>query len=224
LQEQRWFGGEPFLSTLTEIAARFVADILAIQPVGPYFLAGQCEGGILALEVALQLQAAGHQVALLGMLDTPVDGYFRLLPWARQIGNPTLLAAVALARTGNVAEIIRRTKQRALGRRLATHMREARPQRTPEEQRSEQIWAAIWDAVRHYRQSAHFAGEIELFHAEDPIRTHEDTALHWDTRSERVRVHDVPGDHSSYLLEPATRDQLTEAIERALTRTGWRGP
>jgi thioesterase domain-containing protein len=222
LQEQRWLRGEPLLSTLTEIAGRFVADILAIQPAGPYFLAGQCEGGILALEIALQLQAAGHQVALLGMLDTPVDGYFRLLPWARRIGDPTLLTAVALIRTGNVAEIIRRTIQRFLGRRSVTQVQVRHPQSTPDEQRSEQIWATIWDAVRGYRQSARFAGEIELFRAVDPIRTHEDTALRWDSRSERVRVHDVPGDHSSYLLEPATQQRLADAIERALTRSGWR--
>jgi hypothetical protein len=130
---------------------------------------------------------------------------------------------VALVRTGNVAEILRRTTEHVLGRRLATHVRETRPQNAPEEQRSDQIWAAIWGAVRGYRQSAQFAGEIELFRAEDPIRAHEDTALRWDTRSERVHVHDVPGDHSSYLLQPGTRDRLSEAIERALTRTGWRG-
>jgi thioesterase domain-containing protein/NRPS condensation-like uncharacterized protein len=224
LQEQRLLGGEPLFATLTEIAARFVGDILAIQPAGPYFFAGQCEGGILALEVALQLQAAGHQVALLAVLDTPVDGYFRLLPWARRIGNSTLQMAVALARTGNLPEILRRTKEHVLLRRLATHKRPRCQQRTPAEQRSEQIWAAIWDAVRNYQQSAHFAGEIEFFRAKDPIRVHEDTALRWDSRSERVRVHDVPGDHSSYLLEPATRLLVTEAIERTLTRTGWQPP
>jgi thioesterase domain-containing protein len=222
LQEQRLLGGQSLLATLPEIAARFVGDILAIQPAGPYFLAGQCEGGILALEIALQLQAAGHQVALLAMLDTPVDGYFRLLPWARRIGSLRLVMAVALVRAGNVAEILRRTKEYVLLRRLVKHVRARRRQSTPEEQRSDQIWAAIWDAVRGYRQSARFAGEIEFFRAEDPIRIQEDAALRWHSRSERVRVQDVPGDHSSYLLEPATRQRLTEAIERALARTGWR--
>ncbi len=222
LQEQRLLGGQSLLATLPEIAARFVADILAIQPAGPYFLVGQCEGGILALEIALQLQTAGHQVALLAMLDTPVDGYFRLLPWARRIGSLRLVMAVALVRAGNVAEILRRTKEYVLLRRLVKHVRARRRQSTPEEQRSDQIWAAIWDAVRGYRQSARFAGEIEFFRAEDPIRIQEDAALRWDSRSERVRVQDVPGDHSSYLLEPATRQRLTEAIERALARTGWR--
>jgi thioesterase domain-containing protein len=109
-----------------------------------------------------------------------------------------------------------------LGGRLAARVLARHRQSTPDDQRSARIWAAIWDAVRGYRQSENFTGEIELFRAEDPIRIHEDTALRWDSRSERVSVHDVPGDHSSYLLEPATRDRLTEAIERALTRTGWR--
>jgi thioesterase domain-containing protein len=220
LQEQRLLGGQSLLATLPEIAARFVGDILAIQPAGPYFLAGQCEGGILALEIALQLQAAGHQVALLAILDTAVDGYFRLLPWVRRIGSRKLAMAVALVRAGNIAEILRRTKEYVLLRRLVKHVR---ARLTPEGRRSDQIWAAIWDAVRGYRQSARFAGEIEFFRAEDQNRLQEDAALRWDSRSERVRVQDVPGDHSSYLLEPATRERLTEAIERALARAGWRG-
>ena len=171
LQEQRLLGGQSLLATLPEIATRFVGDILAIQPAGPYFLAGQCEGGILALEIALKLQAAGHQVALLAMLDTPVDGYFRLLPWARRIGSLRLVTAVALVRAGNVAEILRRTKEYVLLRRLVKYVRARRERRpvTPEEQRSAQIWAAIWDAVRNYRQSTRFAGEIEFFRAEELI-------------------------------------------------------
>ena len=226
LQEQRLLGGQSLLATLPEIATRFVGDILAIQPAGPYFLAGQCEGGILALEIALKLQAAGHQVALLAMLDTPVDGYFRLLPWARRIGSLRLVTAVALVRAGNVAEILRRTKEYVLLRRLVKYVRARRERRpvTPEEQRSAQIWAAIWDAVRNYRQSTRFAGEIEFFRAEELIRINEDTALGWDRRAAQVRVHDVPGDHSSYLLEPATQQRLAEAIEGALARAGWGRP
>jgi thioesterase domain-containing protein len=223
LQEQRLLGGQSLLTTLPEIAARFVGHILAIQPAGPYFLAGQCEGGILALEIALQLQAAGHHVALLAMLDTPVDGYFRLFPWARRIGSLKLVTAVALVRAGNVAELLRRTKESLSLSRLVKHVRARRWQSTPEGQRSDQIWGAIWDAVRGYRQSTRFAGEIDFFRAEDQIRIQEDVTLRWDSRSERVRVQDVPGDHSSCLLEPATQQRLTEAIERALARVGWRG-
>jgi thioesterase domain-containing protein len=219
LQEQRLLAGQSLLATLPEIATRFVGDIQAIQPAGPYFLAGQCEGGMLALEIAVQLQAAGHQVAMLAMLDTPVDGYFRLRPWARRIRSSKLAMAVALVRAGNVTEILRRTKEYVLLRRLVKYVRARHRQSAPERRRSDQIWSTIWDAVHGYRQSARFAGEIEFFRAED-LKIQEDTARRWDSRSERVRVQDVPGDHSSYLLEPATRQRLTEAIERALARTG----
>jgi thioesterase domain-containing protein len=222
LQEQRLLGGQSLLTSVPDIAAQFVGDILAIQPAGPYFLAGQCDGGILALEIALKLQAAGHQVTLLAMLDTPVDGCFRFLPWARRIGNLRLMTAVALVRTGNVAEILRRTKEYVLLRRLVEYVRARRGRRpvTPEEERSAQIRVAIWDAVRNYRQSRRFVGEIDLFRAEAMIRIYEDTALGWDRRATQVRVHDVPGDHSSFLLEPATQERLAEVIEGALTRAG----
>jgi thioesterase domain-containing protein len=218
LQEQRLLSGQSLLLTLPEIAAQFIGDVLAIQPAGPYFLAGQCAGGLLALEIAVQLQAAGHQVALLAMLDTPVDGYFRLRAWARRIGSTKLAVAVALMCSGNVTEILRRTKDYVLLRRLVRNVRARRWQSMPEGRRSDQIWAAIWAAVRGYRQSARFVGEIEFFRAEDPTRIQEDTALRWESRSERVRVQDVPGDHFNYLLEPATRQRLTETIERALAR------
>jgi thioesterase domain-containing protein/acyl carrier protein len=221
LHEQQVLSGQALLATLPEIAARFVDEILAIQPAGPYFLAGQCEGGILALEIALQLQAFGRQVALLVILDTPVDGYFRLLPWARRIGNPTLMTAVALARAGNVPEILRRMKEQLFGRRSKKHPPATHRESAPEEQRSDQIWAAIWNAVRNYRQSARLAGEIVIFRAKDAIRIHEDTAQCWDSRAEHVRIQDVPGDHTSYLLEPITLQCLKEAIEEALKRTGW---
>lgn len=92
----------------------------------------------------------------------------------------------------------------------------------PLEERADQIWTAIWNAVRSYRQSTRFAGEVEIFRAEDPFRFQEDTALRWESRAERVGVQDVPGDHSSYLLEPVTQQRFTEAIERVLTRAGFR--
>jgi amino acid adenylation domain-containing protein len=56
--------------TLESIAACHVHKILLTQPDGPYTVGGLCLGAILAFEVAQQLRAAGHEVALL-MLDPP---------------------------------------------------------------------------------------------------------------------------------------------------------
>ncbi|SNQ48949.1 Thioesterase of type I polyketide synthase or non-ribosomal peptide synthase like protein [Frankia canadensis] len=59
-------------------ARRHVADIRLLQPTGPYLLAGHSFGGLIALEVARMLRQAGHEVALLAMIDTYLPGTARL--------------------------------------------------------------------------------------------------------------------------------------------------
>jgi amino acid adenylation domain-containing protein len=55
---------------LEKLAERYVHDILAFQPNGPYCLAGYSFGGHLAYEVARQLSFRGHAVGHLGIIDT----------------------------------------------------------------------------------------------------------------------------------------------------------
>jgi thioesterase domain-containing protein/aryl carrier-like protein len=57
--------------TLQSIAGCLVAKILATQPQGAYTIGGLCLGGILAYEISSQMQAAGHEVSLLVLLDPP---------------------------------------------------------------------------------------------------------------------------------------------------------
>lgn len=51
------------------IARRYVKEIRALQPHGPYHLAGHSFGGLVAYEMAQQLKAAGEQVRL-ALLDS----------------------------------------------------------------------------------------------------------------------------------------------------------
>ena len=80
LQEQQLLAGRPMLDSVEAIAAEFRYRLKAIQPKGPYLLAGGCEGGVLFYELALQLQRQGDDVAFLALLDTPVRGFFELKP------------------------------------------------------------------------------------------------------------------------------------------------
>jgi amino acid adenylation domain-containing protein len=57
-----------------ELAARWVRDIRAAAPTGPYVLVGDCMGGILAFAIALRLRRDGERVALLALLDVPFPG------------------------------------------------------------------------------------------------------------------------------------------------------
>ncbi|GGK58083.1 hypothetical protein GCM10011591_32830 [Nocardia camponoti] len=59
--------------TLAAMAGRYVTEIKAVQPEGPYRLMGWSLGGVLAHAVATRLQAAGDEVALLAMLDSHPD-------------------------------------------------------------------------------------------------------------------------------------------------------
>ncbi|MEL6855462.1 MAG: amino acid adenylation domain-containing protein, partial [Cyanobacteria bacterium J06607_13] len=57
-------------SKMEQIAAAYVEQIRQSQPVGPYCLGGLCAGGLVAFEVALQLEALGEKV-FLTMMDAP---------------------------------------------------------------------------------------------------------------------------------------------------------
>jgi len=55
--------------SIERIAAYYVGELLAFQPEGPYILAGASLGAAVALEMAQQLEAAGHKVDLLISID-----------------------------------------------------------------------------------------------------------------------------------------------------------
>ena len=61
---------EEALYAAQDIAARYRIEIQKVQPRGPYLIAGECVGGLVAYELAQQLQAAGEEVAYLGLYDT----------------------------------------------------------------------------------------------------------------------------------------------------------
>lgn len=59
------------LTRIESMAERYLREVLAQDPTGPYLLAGTCMGGMVAFEMAQQLVRAGRPVALLALLDVP---------------------------------------------------------------------------------------------------------------------------------------------------------
>jgi amino acid adenylation domain-containing protein len=55
--------------SLEAIAARNVEEICAVDPVGPYHLAGHSLGGLLVFEIASQLRQQGKEIGFLALLD-----------------------------------------------------------------------------------------------------------------------------------------------------------
>ena len=56
-------------------ADHYLELVQAVQPHGPYCLAGFCAGGRVAYEMAQRLSAAGERVAFLGMINCWYPGY-----------------------------------------------------------------------------------------------------------------------------------------------------
>nr|WP_280373543.1 alpha/beta fold hydrolase [Nocardia abscessus] len=62
--------GEDGYGSIDEAASRYVGALKEIQPEGPYHLLGWSLGGLIAQEMAVQLQEGGDEVALLSMMDS----------------------------------------------------------------------------------------------------------------------------------------------------------
>ena len=70
LQSRGLDGREPMQTTIEGMAEKYLEEIKAVQPNGPYYLGGYCLGGTIALEIARRLKMAGDAVALLAMIET----------------------------------------------------------------------------------------------------------------------------------------------------------
>ena len=63
-------GEQPFHTRIEDMATHYIQEVRTAQPEGPYYLAGYCMGGTVALEMAQQLHGQGQEVALLALLET----------------------------------------------------------------------------------------------------------------------------------------------------------
>lgn len=99
---------------LSQMAEAYVELMLAVQPEGPYQLLGWSFGGVVAHEMAVQLQQRGKDVALLAMMDShPGDG---LRGGMTEADALTLLLKSAGAGTDEDIDVQRTDRARVLER------------------------------------------------------------------------------------------------------------
>ncbi|MDO0915183.1 amino acid adenylation domain-containing protein [Streptomyces sp. DT2A-34] len=92
LQSRGLIPGQDRAGSLAEVVAEHTALIRETQPQGPYHLLGYSMGGLVAYDIAVGLQAAGEQVALLALLDSFPGAWIRQGP-ARS-DRPALLRSL----------------------------------------------------------------------------------------------------------------------------------
>ncbi len=107
--------GEAPYETLAEMAAYAVDAMRRVRPNGPYYLAGYSAGGLVALEMAQQLSAAGLEVAVLVLIDTYPGWRFWPLRYHADALLRRALKAASLARSGSPPQAIRELGSAILG-------------------------------------------------------------------------------------------------------------
>ncbi|NUQ98763.1 MAG: amino acid adenylation domain-containing protein [Streptomyces sp.] len=80
LQSRGLIPGQDRAGSLAEAVAEHTALIREVQPHGPYHLLGYSMGGLVAHDIAVGLQEAGEQVALLTLLDSFPGAWIRQGP------------------------------------------------------------------------------------------------------------------------------------------------
>ncbi|MET7355807.1 amino acid adenylation domain-containing protein, partial [Streptomyces mirabilis] len=69
LQARGLDGSSQLARSIPEMAADYIRQMRSVQPSGPYHLLGWSYGGVVAHEIAVQLQAAGEKIGALVLLD-----------------------------------------------------------------------------------------------------------------------------------------------------------
>ncbi|WP_410606160.1 amino acid adenylation domain-containing protein [Amycolatopsis sp. lyj-109] len=122
LQSPNIGGDRELPVSVEDVAEEYVARIRAIQPAGPYHLLGWSFGGLLAHEIAVQLQEAGERVETLCVLDSfPVDAAGQAPPTRQELLVSFLehlghdADAAAELSPGDVIDVLRRGGSRLAG-------------------------------------------------------------------------------------------------------------
>ncbi|CAO5169988.1 Acyl-CoA synthetase (AMP-forming)/AMP-acid ligase II [Frankia sp. AiPs1] len=79
--------------SVEKTARRHLEVIRLLAPRGPYLLAGHSLGGLIAMEIAQQLAAAGEEVGFLSIMDTYLPASLRMDAAAEATPMPTPAAA-----------------------------------------------------------------------------------------------------------------------------------
>jgi len=227
-------GKSPPLNRIETIAAYYIQAIQTIQPDGPYFLGGWSFGGLVAFEMAQQLTQAGHQVGLLAILDTTAPchkpSFYQsvqfLLGTALWSALPFLLdyGAIATNRLQSWnswlshwqwSEIVSGTALRAIVRLMPE---ESRLQLLDESAIAPLLRIVYANAQAAYRYAPRtYSNRITLFRAiEQPDASRQDLTLGWNTLANDIQLHQVPGNHLSFLKQPHVQT-LAQQLERCLS-------
>ncbi|HEU4432688.1 MAG TPA: thioesterase domain-containing protein, partial [Pyrinomonadaceae bacterium] len=236
-QPQGVDGSHPCHTSIEEMARHYVKEMQALQPEGPYYLAGSSSGGLIAFEMARQLHAQGQKVGLVALFDTYAPGFHRLSFNAGtlryqlfrfvqrvhlHLGNLLLLESRGKVKYTRekavmVGDRMKWTIRKAVESRLkkVAHTWARSNGNSESAENQKRIDTAI-KALREYVPGV-YPGRVTLFRAsKQPAGYNTDRDLGWEKLAAGgVEVHEIPGYHGSIVMEPRVRI-LAERLQACL--------
>ncbi len=233
-------GNIPHDLTLENMASAYIEELRSVQPEGPYFLGGFCFGGLLALEVAQQLTAAGQKVASLILIQTTHPAAFCFKPtvpalnrWWYRITKRIDLERENRAHAGKgyIEERLRRAWEMARARTAMvwnnlSGKSSANLTGSPEMYIFEAIRMENGKALRKYMPRP-YGGDVTLLRASKQLTgLVADEYLGWKPFFKgQFEVCEIPGHQQNLMLEPNVRrvaSVLNDRLKTAQQRYGAR--
>lgn len=230
LQARGLFGDMEPHDTFEAAAHDYLEEVRAVQPHGPYLLGGFSGGGITAYEMAQQLLAAGEQVAMLVLLDSP-------LPTRSVVGRlDRAKIQWQRARREGPGYVLGWLRRRArwewerLQRRFGKAEAELEPATATASFHSQAVEAAFRTALTRYQVRplpvATWLFRPALDRTYDLgggrfANRHRELVFPdngWTPFVKSLQVIETPGDHDSMVLEPNVRSLAAE-LRHAITMT-----
>jgi amino acid adenylation domain-containing protein len=199
--------------TVEGLVEEYLRHVRAVQPSGPYLLAGWSFGGRIAYEMARQLAAAGEEVSFLGMIDTGL-----VEPPGREASDAELLAeAIAgelpfdledLRQAADpVAAVVERAQRAGL---LPLDYPVAAARHLLE------LFKAHLEAARTWRPEP-YPGRLTFFAAEEQPEDLADEPTHgWHALAAELRLVRVPGTHVTLIRDPKNLRVLADRLRTAI--------
>ncbi|MEM7678314.1 MAG: thioesterase domain-containing protein [Myxococcota bacterium] len=225
LADIRRGGAMPSAETL---ASAYLQQLRTTQPHGPYCLAGVSYGGLVAWEVAQQLQRAGEEVALLVMFDTILPAAVRRRPvkwFVSRVSAILKRRSIRDWRSGasRYPSPIGWLRKAGLLRKPVGGAESNTPSDSPSEESIERMrWKRFTSSMSAYeKRIQRFRGDVVVFQAKRRTGfVGYDVDLHacWRPLVDgQLDVVDVPSDHIEVLQPPFVR-RVAEAIDARLAR------
>lgn len=210
---------KPVLTTVEDMASAYLAVLRKKQPKGPYRLGGASFGGLVAFEMAQQLQNSGETIAQLFMIDTPAPGQ-NLFKSEKDADILTFIAR-HLLKMGDKAPSAALLETQSREQQIATVIEQAQSLALlPAAYSAEQLerWLAVFKAnsraMGQYEPKA-YAGQLTFFRAQQPwnIENPGHPEYFWLEKAlQGLSIYTVPGTHLSMNFQPQVAEIAKKLI------------